>query len=175
MTGSIAAYKSCSLVSALLGEKAEVRVMATDAALRFVTSMTFQALCGSPVYSDIWHSHHPDEIEHISVPHWADLIVIAPATANTLAKIAHGFADNFLTAAVLAAKPETPVFLAPAMNTYMWQNPITQRKLASLLQDDTYHLIKPREGMLACGDVGVGKMADVSDIIEAMKRQVKSC
>jgi len=168
VTGGIAAYKTCSLVNEFIKEGAEVRVMMTEAATKFVTPLTFQALTNRPVYSDMWKPIDENSVEHISLSHWPDVIVITPVTANTIAKIANGFADNTLTTAVLAAKPETKIVVAPAMNTFMWLNSATQRNV-SILKKDGMTIVDPREGILACRDEGAGKVADNKTIIDAVK------
>ncbi|MDD5165343.1 MAG: bifunctional phosphopantothenoylcysteine decarboxylase/phosphopantothenate--cysteine ligase CoaBC [Candidatus Pacebacteria bacterium] len=167
VTGGIAAYKTCSLVNGLIAEGAEVKVVMTDAAKMFVTPITFQALTNNPVYDDLWKPVSQDTVEHIELSHWADLIIISPITANTIGKIACGIADNLLTTIVMASFPQTKVVIAPAMNTYMWENPYVQENLKKLSDTKKYHIVEPRSGVLACRDEGKGKIADNQDIIAA--------
>ena len=169
VTGGIAAYKICSLVNMLIKEGAEVRIVMTESAIKFVTPLTFQSLTNHHVYTDLWNSKDEDSIEHISLSRWPDVIVIAPATANTIAKIAHGRADNLLTTIVLAAKPAIKIIVAPAMNTLMWENPATQTNI-TYLKDNGKIILDPREGVLACRDEGAGKIADTEAIIDTIKK-----
>ncbi|RME00814.1 MAG: bifunctional 4'-phosphopantothenoylcysteine decarboxylase/phosphopantothenoylcysteine synthetase, partial [Calditrichaeota bacterium] len=143
--GGIAAYKVCELVRDLKRQHADVRVMMTPDAARFVTPVTFQALSGNPVAVDLFAASR-DEIEHIYLGRWADAIVIAPATANTLAKLAHGMADNVVTSTVLAAR--VPVVLAPAMNTAMWETPATVENMEKL-KARFFAVVEPEYGELA--------------------------
>lgn len=173
VTGGIAAYKACSLVNLFIKEDAEVRVMMTEAATKFVTPLTFQSLTNHPVYTDMWKPIDEHSVEHISLSHWPDAIIIAPATANTIAKIAYGIADNLLTTIVLAAKPDTKIIVAPAMNTFMWENDVTKRNIATIKKDGKI-IVDPREGVLACRDEGAGKIAENNMIVEAVKKVLAS-
>jgi phosphopantothenoylcysteine decarboxylase / phosphopantothenate---cysteine ligase len=163
VTGGIAAYKACELVSRLVKQGAHVDVVMTEAATSFVNPHTFQALSRNVVITNLFQSIRYWEIEHISLSQKADLVVIAPATANVMGKIAAGIADDFLTTAVMATT--APVIFAPAMNTKMYENPIVQKNMA-FLKKHGYLFIDPCEGLLACGDVGTGKMAEPSQIEE---------
>ena len=162
ITGGIAAYKICSLIRLFKKAKANVRVVLTPSALNFVTKLTLQTLSDNEVYVENF------EIEeykpgHISLCDEADVFVIAPATANTISKIANGICDNLLTSTACAfAKP---ILLAPAMNTNMWENTFVQENLVKL-QANGYHIINPESGFLACGTSGKGRMAEVEDIFE---------
>jgi len=166
ITGGIAAYKACTLVNTLIREGAEVRVMMTDSAKRFVTSLTFQALTNHHVYDDLWSPVNQNTVEHISLSHWADMIIIAPVTANTVAKFAHGIADNLLTTVVLASLPEIKILLAPAMNVNMWNNPFVQSNIEKLKNCNKFIVAEPRSGILTCRDEGKGKMAEIDDILK---------
>jgi len=157
------------LVTCLLKEGYDVKVMMTDGATKFVSPLTFQALTNHAVYTDMWNIQNPEEVEHISLAKWADAVVIAPATANTISKIANGLADNFLTTIILATPSKTPIILAPAMNTQMWLNPMTQKNIDTLKTFDKYNIVNPREGKLACRDEGAGKIADIEAIIFEIK------
>jgi phosphopantothenoylcysteine decarboxylase/phosphopantothenate--cysteine ligase len=170
VTGGIAVYKAVDLVSRLIKEGATVDVVMTDAAAKYVSPLTFQTMAQSKVHTDMFGLAETMEVEHISLAKRADIIVIAPATANTIAKIANGIADNMLTTVVLASTAK--IIFAPAMNTNMFLNPITQENIKKL--EGLGHLfIPPGEGRLACGDVGPGKMAEPSDIIEFLGKSFK--
>ncbi len=165
VTGSIAAYKSCELLRLLIKRGAEVRVIMTEAAQRFVTPLTFEALGAQTVYTGDWDQHQ-SAIPHIDATKDASLLLVAPATANILAKAAQGMADDILSAAILAAR--CPVAYAPAMNTYMWHNQATQRNVTQLTQDGALFL-GPASGEQACGDIGSGRMLEPEEILEALK------
>ena len=166
ITGGIAAYKSCSLINYLIKEGAIVRVIMTEAAKQFVTPLTFQALTNHPVYDDMWKPINPHEVEHISLSHWPDLIIISPATANTIGKMALGLADNLLTTVVLASLPEIEILVVPAMNTNMWNNPLVKNNIETLTKLDKFKFVEPRSGILACRDEGKGKIASSEEIIK---------
>jgi phosphopantothenoylcysteine decarboxylase / phosphopantothenate---cysteine ligase len=162
--GGIAAYKVAQLVSTLAKSGAEVRVMMTDSAQEFVTALTFATLSRHPAYCDrdFWRPVHGKPL-HIELGEWAELLVIAPLTANTLGKLAYGLADNLLTNTVLASK--CPILLAPAMNTDMWEQQSVQRNWQLLLQDDRYFPADPGSGLLACDRVGMGRMAEPEELL----------
>lgn len=166
VTGGIAAYKACDLVSRLVKNGDEVKVIMTDNACRFVQPTTFEALCHHPVYTDTFATSLDGEIHHISLGAWADVFAIVPATANIIAKLAHGLADDMLSSTMLAAT--CAKVIAPAMNTHMFENPATQRNLA-ILRNDGMQIVEPASGHLACGDVGKGKLPDVEDLFEAVQ------
>ena len=165
VTGSIAAYKSCELLRLLIKRGAEVSVIMTEAAQRFVTPLTFRALGAKRVFTSDWEQS-TSVIPHIEATKEANLLLVAPATANILAKAAQGIADDILSAAILAAR--CPVAYAPAMNTYMWHNQATQRNVAQLTQDGALFL-GPASGEQACGDVGSGRMLKPEEIIELLQ------
>lgn len=173
VTGGIAAYKTCSLVNSLIKEGAEVRVVMTESAKQFVTLLTFQALTNHPVYDDLWSPVDLHTVEHISLSHWADLIVISPATANTIGKMAVGLADNLLTTIVLASLPDIKILITPAMNTNMWNNQIVQKNIKTLVDTKKFLFVEPRSGVLACRDEGKGKIAGTDDIIEHITQILK--
>jgi phosphopantothenoylcysteine decarboxylase/phosphopantothenate--cysteine ligase len=170
VTGGIAAYKTCSLVNMFLKEGADVKVIMTNGATKFITPLTFQSLTNHPVYVDMWQTYNKEEVEHISLAKWADIMVISPATANIIGKIAHGLADDLLTTVVMALPKETLVLIAPAMNTNMWENPITQKNAEILAGYKKYKFLETRKGVLACRDEGSGKIADNEDILEEAKK-----
>lgn len=166
ISGGIATYKTCSLVSTLISNGADVRVVMTDNAKQFVTPLTFQALTNHPVYDNMWKTVDPYTVEHISLSHWSDIIIIAPATANIIGKMAYGLADDLLTTIVLASLPSTKIVIAPAMNNVMWDNIFTQRNIKILLDTKKFIMVEPRSGILACRDEGKGKIASTEDIIK---------
>ena len=163
VTGGIAAYKSASLASLLVKVGAEVRVIMTENAKNFITPITFETLTGHKCITDTFDRNFEFSVEHVSLAQKADAIMIAPATANVIAKLAHGLADDMLTTTVLASK--APKIIAPAMNTGMYENPVTQDNLA-LLQKYGMEVVTPASGRLACGDVGAGKMPEPETLIE---------
>lgn len=162
--GGIAAYKVCEVVSTLAKDGLEVRTILTDAAQEFVTPLTFATLSRHPAYSDrdFWQPIHGRPL-HIELGEWADVFLLAPLTANTLAKLAHGMADNLLTNTVLASI--CPVLLAPAMNTDMWEQTAVQRNWQQVQQDSRYHTLAPGSGLLACDRVGAGRMAEPAEMV----------
>ena len=163
VTGGIAAYKACELVSRLKKQGAEVRVVLTEHACRFVPPLTFETLSGEAACTDTFAERR--ELEHIALAKWADAFVIAPATANCLAKLANGIADDLLTTTALAMT--APLLLAPAMNANMWRHPATQANL-TILKARGAAVVGPGTGHLACGDDDVGRMAEPVEIAEAL-------
>ncbi len=163
--GGIAAYKACELVRELGRAGAEVRVAMTEAARQFVTPLTFQALSGHPVLTDYFDPAQEGNFGHLDLARWAELYVVAPATADLLARIRAGMGGDAVTTSLLAFRG--PVVLAPAMNVAMWENRLTQENVAALLSEQRYTLAGPGAGMLACGDVGSGRLAEVKDIVTA--------
>ena len=164
VTGGIAAYKACDLVSRLKKRGAQVRVVLTEHACQFVQPLTFETLSGNPAYTDSFDRKY--EIEHVALAKWADLLIIAPATANCMAKMSCGIADDLLSTTCLAVR--CPVLLAPAMNSAMWRNPATQANLA-LLRSRGVRFVGPEAGHLACGDDDVGRMSEPEQIAEAVE------
>jgi phosphopantothenoylcysteine decarboxylase / phosphopantothenate---cysteine ligase len=164
VSGGIAAYKVCEIVSTLAKAGVEVRAILTDAAQEFVTPLTFATLCRHPAFTDndFWQASHGRPL-HVQLGEWAEIFVIAPLTANTLAKLAGGFADNLLTNTVLASS--CPILLAPAMNTDMWEQPAVQRNWQEVLLDGRYHAAHPGTGILACDRAGAGRMAEPCEIL----------
>lgn len=165
VTGGIAAYKACELVSRLVKQGAEVDVVMTQNATRFVAPLTFQTLSRRPVVTDTFQTPDRFEVEHVSLAKKADLAVVAPCTANMLAKMAHGLADDMLSTTLLATR--APVLVAPAMNTAMYEHPATESNMA-VLRGRGVHFIEPTAGLLACGDVGKGRMAEAKEIEQAV-------
>ncbi len=163
VTGGIAAYKSAELVRLLIKEGATVQVVLTEAASRFVGAATFQALSGRPVHGDLWDARVPDSMAHIALAREAELVVVAPATAHTLARAANGLADDLLSTLLLAAGK--PVLYAPAMNREMWQHPATRRNVARLRADGAW-ISGPAAGEQACGEIGEGRMVEPEDLLQ---------
>ena len=162
ISGGIAAYKSAEIVRLLIKKKANVRVCLTQSAVEFITPLTLQALSGNPVHTDLFNIDAEAAMGHIELAKWADIILIAPATANTIAKIAHGFADNLLTTLILATNAH--LYIAPAMNQAMWKHPQTQENIKKILGKGQT-VLKPATGEQACGDVGPGRMLEPQSII----------
>ena len=159
--GGIAAYKSAELVRLLRKQNCQVRVLMTHAAQQFVTPLTFQALSGNPVHTELFDTEQEQAMSHIHLARWADLLLIAPASANTLAKMAHGIADDLLSTLYLAT--DCPVFVAPAMNQAMWNKAVTQDNMSSLSQHGI-RMIGPASGDQACGEQGFGRMSEPAQI-----------
>jgi phosphopantothenoylcysteine decarboxylase/phosphopantothenate--cysteine ligase len=165
ITGGIAAYKAAELCRRLVQSGIDVQVVMTDAAREFVTPVTMQALSGKPVFSDMWDSRVPDNMGHIELSRDRDAIIVAPATADFLAKLANGLADDLLSSLCLAR--ECPLLVAPAMNRQMWDNAATRRNLAQLASDGVA-IIGPASGDQACGEVGLGRMVEPGEIAAAV-------
>src|SRR5919199_5430816 len=166
--GGIAAYKVCEVVSNLFKSGVEIRGILTQAAQDFITPLTIATLSRHPAYTDpvFWQPSHTRPV-HIDLGEWAEVFVIAPLTANTLGKLAHGLADNLLTNTVLASG--CPVLLAPAMNTQMWEQMSVQRNWQQLLSDHRYHSVGPDAGLLACDRIGSGRMAEPEEILASVR------
>src|SRR5947208_2256812 len=162
VTGGIAAYKAVEIMRLLQKAGCDVSVAMTKHATEFVQPLTFRALTDQHVIVDDYDPQNPDPIAHINFSQNIDLLLIAPATANTIAKFANGVADDFLSSTYLACT--APVMVAPAMNTTMWEQPATQRNIARLKADGV-HFVEPVAGELACKTVGTGKLEDVENIV----------
>ncbi|MGC4113673.1 MAG: bifunctional phosphopantothenoylcysteine decarboxylase/phosphopantothenate--cysteine ligase CoaBC [Myxococcales bacterium] len=163
--GGIAVYRACELARLLMKKGATVRVAMTRNAREFVTPMTFQALTGNPVLTDLFDLNQDQTFGHLETAHAAQLFIVAPATANLIARIRAGMADDPVTTSLLASR--CPVLIAPAMNTAMWENPLTQENMKALLADPRYHQVGPTAGMLAEQTSGMGRLAEPPDIVEA--------
>lgn len=166
VSGGIAVYKACALASKLTQKGANVKVMMTESAAKFVSPLTFQALSRNPVYIDTFDEKNPKKIAHIDVADWADIAIIAPATANIIGKLANGIADDMLSTTLLAT--EADVYIAPAMNVHMYAHPAVIQNMKQL-EDWGYHFIEPGAGYLACGYVGKGRLEEPESIIEAVE------
>ena len=167
VTGGIAVYKAAALTSKLVQAGAHVKVILSESAQKFVAPLTFQALARNEVYVDTFDEKNPHVIAHIDLADWADLILLAPATANTIGKIAGGIADNMITTVLLAAT--SPVWIAPAMNVHMYDHPAVKKNL-SILAEFGYQFIEPSEGYLACGYVGKGRLEEPEKIVELVQQ-----
>lgn len=171
VTGGIAVYKAAALTSKLTQAGAKVRVILSESAAEFVTPLTFQALSKHHVYTDTFDEKDPKVVAHIDLADWADLILIAPATANTIGKLANGIADNMISTTVLAAT--SPILVAPAMNVHMYDNPAVQKNIQTLFEYG-YRFIEPSEGYLACGYVGKGRLEEPEKIVEIIEARFSS-
>ncbi|MEN0666075.1 bifunctional phosphopantothenoylcysteine decarboxylase/phosphopantothenate--cysteine ligase CoaBC [Caldifermentibacillus hisashii] len=166
VSGGIAAYKAVQLTSKLTQNGFDVKVMMTGNATKFVTPLSFQAISRNDVYTDTFDEKDPAKIAHIDLADWPDVIIIAPATANIIGKLANGIADDMVSTTLLAT--EKPVFIAPAMNVHMYNHPVVQENIARL-KSFGYHFIEPSEGFLACGYVGKGRLEEPEIIVEHVK------
>lgn len=169
--GGIAAYKVCSVVSDLVQRGAGVQVAMTKAARKFIGPVTFQALTARPVFRTLWRSHDDRGQQHIQLTESADLMLVAPATANMIGKVTHGIADDLVSTMVLSA--DCPVMFAPSMNERLWNNTVVQANVKNL-QQEGYFFVGPDKGWLACRTVGAGRLAEPSTIVEAVARQLRS-
>ncbi|MCA1927610.1 MAG: bifunctional phosphopantothenoylcysteine decarboxylase/phosphopantothenate--cysteine ligase CoaBC [Calditerrivibrio sp.] len=173
VSGGIAAYKIPQLCRLFNLDGFNVKVVMTENATKFVTPLTFEAITGNRVYTDDFQVYiEPSNIKHISLPDWADIFIVAPATANTISKVANGIADNLLTSSILAYSSDKPLLIAPAMNSKMYSNRFFHRNL-EYLSDNGINIVSPTKGILACGDEGIGKMAEPEQIFFAAKRLLK--
>jgi phosphopantothenoylcysteine decarboxylase/phosphopantothenate--cysteine ligase len=169
VTGGVAAYKAAELARLLAQDGMDVHTVMTQAACRFVGPVTFQSLTGHAVYTDLWDANAIQNMAHINLSRSADMILVAPASADFIAKLAHGSADDLLTTVCLAR--DCPLMIAPAMNRQMWENPATQRNI-SLLRQDGIKIIGPDSGEQACGEVGMGRMLEAAELAQAVQAAV---
>lgn len=163
ITGGIAAYKAADLARCLIRKGAQVKVVMTENSKEFITPLTMQTLSGNPVYSDLFSLMERSEIGHIALAEYADIVIVAPATANVIGKVAAGLADDLLTTTIMATK--APVLFCPAMNTNMYANEIVRSNIVKLAYEG-YYFVEPASGELACGAWGSGRLAEIDDIIE---------
>lgn len=171
VTGSISAYKAADITSQLTKLGHQVKVLMTPAATAFITPLTLQVLSKQAVLVEVLTEEDPKQIQHIDLGKEADLFLVAPASANTIAKLAHGFADTIVTSTALALPSEVKKFLAPAMNTKMLDHPATQNNLETL-KSYGYQIIPPREALLACGDQGSGALASIETILTIIQESL---
>lgn len=167
--GGIACYKVADVVSKLVQAGAGVTVVMTAGAQKFVTPLVFQALTGRPVHTDIWTTHDSGDVQHIKLTETADLMLVAPATATTIARVAAGLCDDLISLLIAAAA--CPVMFAPAMNDRMWASPIAQRNVQTL-KALGYPFIGPEEGWLACRNVGAGRMSEPGAVVDAVTKHI---
>lgn len=172
LTGGIACYKTATLVSRLVQHGADVRVLMTDAAARFVGPLTFQSLSGKPVVTSIWDAHDHHDSPHIGLARWGELLIIAPASADIIAKLTAGLCDDVVSLVAAALPRDTPVLLAPAMNADMWANPIVQRNLAMVRDTLGYVTVGPDAGWQACRTQGAGRMSEPDAIVDAAAKLI---
>ena len=170
VTGSIAAYKAADLANILTKDGYVVDVIMTKGAMAFITPLTLQTLSKNRVYTDVFQEDYPREIEHISLAKKASLLLVAPASADIIGKMAGGIADDMLSTTVLAVR-DIPRLIAPAMNTNMYENPIVRENLEKLKKYG-FEIIEPKEARLACGDLGKGALADVETIIKTVETRL---
>lgn len=166
ITGGVAAYKAAELARLLTQDGIEIQAVMTQSACHFVGPVTFQSLTGNPVYTDLWETNAVNNMAHINLSRNADMILVAPASADFIARLAGGMADDLLATLCLAR--DCPLIIAPAMNRQMWENPATQRNL-SLLQHDGVRIIGPASGEQACGEMGMGRMLEASELAEMVR------
>lgn len=170
VTGGIAAYKAAELIRGLVEKEAAVHVVMTRAAQEFITPLTLQTLSGHPVHTELFSLTQEQEIGHISLADRADLMLIAPASADILAKVSHGICDDLITTIICAT--QAPVLFAPSMNVHMWKNPITQENVERLRKFG-YRIVEPDSGYLACGYTGKGRLPDPEDLIREIEKALK--
>lgn len=168
ISAGIPIYKVCSLVRLFLKQEAKVKVVMTESAAKLISPVVFQALTQSPVYISMFDSEQG--LEHINLAKWADVFVLAPATANTIGKLAQGLADNFLTTIILALPEKTPLLVAPAMNDNMWKNVFVKENVVKLKKRKNCYIVGPKTGVLADGTEGEGRMAEPEEIFKFTKK-----
>ena len=168
VSGGVAAFKAVDLASKLTGAGAKVRTVMTDSACRLVGPKSFEAVTQSAVYTDLWGTAEDYKIGHVALAEWADIVVVVPATANIIGKVASGFCDDLLST-VLCTCWAKPMVLAPAMNSDMWANPAVQRNI-EIVKKMGFEVAGPERGRLACGVEGIGRMSEPQDILEAIEK-----
>ena len=173
ITGGIAAYKAAELTRLIRKANIDVQVVLTEAGAKFITPVTLQALSGNTVFIDAWDSRIDNNMAHIELSRTADAILVAPASADFLAKLAHGIANDLLSTLILARSPTCALLVAPAMNREMWEKPATQRNIAQLIADGVY-VLGPDTGQQACGETGMGRMLEPDALLEALQQRYAS-
>jgi phosphopantothenoylcysteine decarboxylase/phosphopantothenate--cysteine ligase len=168
VSGGVAAFKAVDLASKLAGHRARVKTVMTENACRLVGPKSFEAVTGSPVYTDLWGASEEYQIGHVALAEWADIVVVAPATANIIGKITNGICDDLLST-VLCTCWAKPTVFAPAMNSDMWANPAVRRNVETVKRMG-FEVVGPERGRLACGLEGVGRMSEPQDILEAIEQ-----
>ncbi len=170
VSSGIAIYKICSLVRLFLKSGSQVKVVITENAAKLISPLTFQVLTQSPIYISMFKPISSEKIEHIYLADWAEIFILAPATANTIGKIANGIADNLLTTVVMALPETTPLIVAPAMDVNMWKNVFVQENIKKLKKRKNCYVIKPVKGRLASGKIGEGRMVEIEEIFKTTKK-----
>jgi phosphopantothenoylcysteine decarboxylase/phosphopantothenate--cysteine ligase len=170
VSGGVAAYKAVDLASRLVSQGASVKTAMTEAAVRLVGAKSFEAITNSAVFTSLWDSVERFRIEHISLVEWADVVIVAPATANIMAKVANGICDD-LVSTILCVCWSKQVLLAPAMNVDMWNNPAVQRNVKAV-KEMGFEIVGPAKGRLACGTIAEGRMSEPAEILQAVKQLV---
>lgn len=173
VTAGIAIYKVCSLVRMFIKNGDDVKVVMTDSATKFISPIVFQSLSGNPVYVKMFEPIKEKAVDHIDLATWCDVFVLAPASANTIGKIANGIADNLLTTIIMALSKDKPVVIAPAMNTNMWENEFVKKNIDIIKNVNNYYLIEPETGLLAEGHKGKGILADITKIFDKSREVIK--
>lgn len=171
ISGGVAAYKAVDLASKLTGAGAKVNTIMTENACQLIGPKSFEAVTGQPVYTNMWQTDEEFQIGHVSMADWADIVVVAPATANIIGKIANGICDDLLSTTLCVCWPlikSGAALLAPAMNSNMWDNPAVQRNIG-IVTNMGFQLIGPEQGRLACGTEGIGRMSEPQDILKAIE------
>jgi len=166
--GGISVYKSCELIRLLIKSDHKVKVVMTKAATRFINPLVFRTLSKNPVYVEMFSENQKEYTKHISLAKWADLCVVAPISANTLSKVALGICDNLLTTVLCALPDSKKIILVPAMNNFMWKNPLIQENVNKFKKIKRFVLIFPKSGELACGAEGEGRMPEAKEIYKAI-------
>ncbi len=174
VTGGIACYKACTVVSRLAQRGCEVRVVMTEAATRFVAPLTFESLSGHAVITDIWSAQEFRTSQHVGLARWAQLFVVAPCTANSIAKFAGGFCDDPVSLIATALPQQTPAFFAPAMNADMWASPIVAKNVKTVRETLGWQMIGPEEGWQACRTKGIGRMSEPEKILQTVEAALPS-
>jgi phosphopantothenoylcysteine decarboxylase/phosphopantothenate--cysteine ligase len=170
VSAGAAIYKIYSLVRLFKKNEAEVKLIMTENATKLASPLLFQSLIGSPVYTSMFQPISQEKIEHVKLAQWADIFIIAPATANTIGKLANGIADNLLTTVFLAFPEKAPVIVVPAMESNMWENVFLQENIKKLKKRKNLKILPPKEGLLASGKVGKGRMAEPEEIFRVVKK-----
>jgi phosphopantothenoylcysteine decarboxylase/phosphopantothenate--cysteine ligase len=173
VSGGVAIYKICALIRLFLKNEAQVRVVMSENATKLISPLMFQTLTHFPAYTSMFEPISPNGLDHINLAEWGDIFILAPATANTIAKVVNGIADNLLTSVILALPEKTPLIVVPAMNDNMWKNIFTQENIKKLEKRKNCYIIEPIKGTLASGKVGEGKMVEIEKIFEETKKYLK--
>ena len=170
ITSGIAIYKICSLVRLFFKNNAQVKIVMTENATKLISPSLFQSLTHSPVYVSMFPPKDPNALDHLNLAQWPDIVILAPATANTIGKLANGISDNLLTTVILALPEKIPLVIAPAMNVNMWENVFVQENIKKLKKRAHCYIIGPTAGLLAEGTKGKGRMVEIDEIFKITKK-----